>query len=208
MPASLLLGGGAVFLHLGQRISGPSSDTILVGVHPIEKGALVLDSGFMPSTPDPVVTSVNVRLADYFAAQKETIISEWLERVRHDPEIASESLSIAALKNHLPQLFDDLVETFRHYNSADVADQTIKDAASHGTTRWRQGFHLKEVLRELMHLRAGLIYHLCQFEEGNEDFGIAARFFVLTTLHRFLDDLGMGACEQFLVEEGRDRISG
>ena len=178
----------------------------MVGVHPIAKREVLPESRHMPSS-DIKVTSVNGRLADYLSTQKDNIMNDWLERVRHDPEISSETLSIAALKNHLPELFDDMIETFRSYGSEDVAEQAVKDAALHGITRWRQGFHLKEVLRELMHLRAGLIYHLCQFEEANEDFGVAARFFVLTTLHRFLDDLGMDACEQFLTEESQARAS-
>ena len=155
----------------------------------------------MNTSSDLLPTCVNARLADYFAAQKEVIIGEWLDRVRRDPEIPTETLSIAALKNHLPQLFDDLVDTFRRYGSEGVAEQAEADAGSHGTTRWRQGFQLKEVLRELMHLRTGLIYHLFQFESVNPDLGMAARFFALTTLHRFLDELAMDATGQYLIEE-------
>ena len=162
----------------------------------------------MTETPETVPNSVNGRLADYFAERQESIIEDWLTRVRHDAEIPSETLSIAALKNHLPRLFDDLISTLRSYGSQAVADQTLADAVSHATTRWRQGFHLTGVLRELMHLRADLIQHLCRFEELNPEFGITERFFALTTLHRFIDEVGMEACEQFLVEENHERLAG
>ncbi len=79
--------------------------------------------------------SVNARLATYLNEQKESIISEWLVRVRGDISIPTETLSTDALKNHLPQLFDDLTQTLRRYGSDKVAEQTLKDAEDHGATR-------------------------------------------------------------------------
>ena len=159
----------------------------------------------MKLTADILPISVNGRLADYLTGHREFILSEWFERVRRDTEIPTDTLSVAAIKNHLPHLFNDMIETFRRYGSYAVAKQTVTDAGAHASIRRRQGFLIREVLRELMHLRSGLVYHLCRFEESNPDIGSAARFFTATTVHRILDEMGMDATEQFQMEDGKTR---
>lgn len=149
--------------------------------------------------------SVNGRLADSLMSQKEDILSEWLQRVRADPAIPSETLTTSQLKDHLPQLFDDLTETLRRYGSAPVAEQAEEDAETHGAVRWQQGYDIAELLREIKHLRSILIYHLNIFGETNEEFGVASRIFVSSTIHQFLDDIGIGATTQYLDEAIRAR---
>ena len=134
-------------------------------------------------------------------------MNEWLERVRNDPAIPTGTLTTAALKDHLPQLFNDLTETLRRYGSEPVAEQSEKDAETHGAVRWQQGYDVAELLREIKHLRAILIYHLSVFEETNQEFGMGARLFVASTLHRFLDELGIDATTQFLNEAIQERKS-
>ncbi len=154
-----------------------------------------------PITPPPETTpaSVNVLLADHLCAHKEGIINEWLERVHGDTAIiASERLNKDALKNHLPEIFDDLTETLRFYGSEAVAEQSVKDAGEHGATRLRQGYELPEMLRELMQLRAILIYHMRQFEDLHSEFGVASRLFISTTLHRFIDEMMIDATDEYL----------
>ena len=145
--------------------------------------------------------SVNGRLASSLDLQRNDIINEWLRRVQNDPSIPTESLTLVQVRDHLPELFNDLTETLNRYGSEIVAEQSKKDGKKHGSSRWQQGFQLPEVLREIMHLRAILIYRLGVFEAGNEDYGMAARLFVTTTLHRFLDQMGIDATEQFLKQQ-------
>ncbi len=143
--------------------------------------------------------SVNGRLADYLATKKEAIIAEWLERVRADPAIVpTETLNTIALRNHLPEIFDDLTDTLRRYGSESVAVQAVSDAAEHGATRLRQGYELPEMLRELKLLRTVLIFHLRVFEDLNPDDGMVARLFISTTLHGFLDEMAIDATEEYL----------
>ncbi|MEY4482684.1 MAG: hypothetical protein RL693_136 [Verrucomicrobiota bacterium] len=143
--------------------------------------------------------SINQRLAKYLHEKKEIIISEWLQRVQVDTRIVStETLNTIALKNHLPQIFDDLTDTLRRYGSKIVADQAIDDAEDHGATRFRQGYELPEMLRELKHFRAIIIYHLQVFDDLNENDGLAAKLFVSTTIHGFIDELCIDATEEYL----------
>lgn len=149
--------------------------------------------------------SVNGRLARTLDSQRSEIIGEWLTRVGKDPLIPTDSLTLDQVRDHLPHLFDDLTDTLRRYGDAEVADQSEKDGEEHGAARWQQGFQLPEMLRELMHLRAILIHRLGMFEEHNEDFGMVARLFVTTTLHGFLDRMGINATEQFLTQGLQER---
>lgn len=150
--------------------------------------------------PDAHPDSVNGRLAETLDSQRNDIITEWLNRVRKDPAIPTDSLTLDQVRDHLPQLFDDLTETLKRYGSEVVAEKAEKDGEKHGSARWEQGFELPEMLRELMHLRTILIHRLGLFEAENEDYGMVARNFVATTLHGFLDRMGINATEQFLTQ--------
>lgn len=150
------------------------------------------------SKPKAHPDSVNGRLAKSLDSQRNDIIDEWLDKVRQDPLIPTDSLTLIQVRNHIPYLIDDLSQTLDRYGSELVADQAEKDGEEHGAARWEQGFELPEMLRELMHLRSILINRLGLFESKNEDFGMVARLFVTTTLHRFLDRMGINATEQFM----------
>lgn len=166
-----------------------------------------------PPLPPPVKSeseeahpeSVNGRLAKTLNLQRVEIINEWLIRVGKDPLIPTESLTLEQVRDHLPQLFDDLTKTLSRYGDTGVAEQSERDGEEHGAARWQQGFQLPEMLRELMHLRAILIRRMGHFEENNEDFGMVARLFVTTTLHGFLDRMGINATEQFLTQGLQER---
>lgn len=159
----------------------------------------------LESKPRAHPDSVNGRLAGNLDSQRDDIITEWLDRVRKDPTIPTDSLTLEQVRDHLPHLFDDLTETLSRYGSKVVAEQAEKDGEEHGSARWQQGFELPEMLRELMHLRSILIHRLGLFESNNEDFGAAARLFVTTTLHGFLDRMGINATEQFLSQGLHER---
>lgn len=154
--------------------------------------------------------SVNGRLATFLCGRKEEIIRAWISRVQADPSIPAETLTTNQLRDHLPRLFDDLAEILRHYGSEDAAEQAVKHAAKHGAERWQEGYDIAAVLREILHLRAVFIYHLRIFEELNPDFGMAARLFASSTVHQFLDEMGIDAVEQFLASarQARREVSG
>ena len=94
----------------------------------------------MTDTPAASSGSVNARFASYLDDQKTIIIDDWLDKVRGDPAIvAKDALSANALKNHMPEIFDDLTASLRRYGSETVAERTVKDAEDHGAARLRQG---------------------------------------------------------------------
>lgn len=160
------------------------------------------------SKPKAHPDSVNGRLARSLDSQRNDIVNEWLDKVRKDPDIPTDSLTWEQVRDHIPQLIDDLTGTLDRYGSEVVADQAEKDGEEHGSARWEQGFALPEMLRELMHLRSILINRLGLFESKNEDFGMVARLFVTTTLHRFIDRMAINASEQFMAHAEQDMKTG
>lgn len=162
----------------------------------------------MKTTPQADPESVNHQLAEFLLERREEIIRAWVERVEADPAIHSESLSRRQLRDHLPQLFDDMAEALRAYGSQPSRDRFSRDADKHGVQRWEQGYQMPELLREVMHLRAVFIYHLRVFEESHAEFGSAAQLFAHSTVHGFLDELGIDGAEQFLRLEKSALASG
>jgi len=154
----------------------------------------------MPPDTKESSGSVNGDLADYLERRKEEVMSDWRKRVRTDTAILpSKSLNPAALTNHLPQIFESLCGTLRRHQSQAFAEQVILDAREHGAIRWRQGYELAEVMRELKHLRSILIYHQRAFEDLHPDNGMAANLFISTILHRFLDEMVIEVTEEYLA---------
>src|SRR5687767_7637547 len=122
-----------------------------------------------PAAPSP--EPVNVRLASYLCERREAIVLEWLDRVRADAKISNDFMSTLQVRDHVPNLFDDLADTLRDYPGGSADAQSQKDGEAHGDARWKEGYSLPEVLREIKHLRAVLVHHLAAFEDLNPDFG-------------------------------------
>lgn len=85
----------------------------------------------------------------------ETIVRDWTEKVVADKRINSdERLTYVQLLDHVPQIVDEL----RRAISNDSTDgRMLCEGSEHGRQRWRQGYELKEVVRELTLLRATLL---------------------------------------------------
>src|SRR5436190_13687934 len=81
------------------------------------------------------------------------IVTEWTKAVRDDPLIpGADQLTLAALQDHFPQMLGELLVGLQDETA--LADaESRHTAAQHGTTRWRQGYRLDEILRELARIR-------------------------------------------------------
>lgn len=153
----------------------------------------------MPAPSDAENGSVNAALADYLAANKDSILSDWRTRVRSDDSIGTaRSVNTAALTHRLPHLLDGLVECLRRYRLGESPARTSGTPGAHGTEAWQQGYQLSEVMRELKHFRALLVYHVRLFEDLHPDHGMAAMLFVSSVSHGFLDDLVISITDEFL----------
>jgi len=84
---------------------------------------------------------------------QETIVRDWTERVTIDRRINSDArLSYLQLVDHIPQIVEELQQAL----AGRASEQMLRQGREHGRQRWRQGYELKEVVRELTLLRATL----------------------------------------------------
>jgi hypothetical protein len=84
---------------------------------------------------------------------QETIVRDWTERVTVDRRINSDArLSYLQLVDHIPEIVEELQQAL----AGRASEQMLRQGMEHGRQRWRQGYELKEVVRELTLLRATL----------------------------------------------------
>jgi hypothetical protein len=97
--------------------------------------------------------SALARLAAFIEAEHQAVTDQWVTSVRRDAEIpASDRMTHKQLIDHLPQLYQDLCDFLRQRDTVALAE-VKQDARLHGDHRWRQGYELGELLRELETLR-------------------------------------------------------
>jgi len=146
--------------------------------------------------------SVGGLLASFFSERREEITAEWMAAVEHDAKIpSSDNLTHHQLRDHLPQLFENLNDTLRNAFSQDLKEEAAYAAAKHGKHRWKEGYDFSELLRELADVRTVFIGHLIEFEANQPDLGAAERVFAQITFHRFFDDAIRNSVEQFREEQ-------
>jgi hypothetical protein len=91
----------------------------------------------------------------------ETILRKWTEKVISDKRVCSDAeLTYAQLLDHVPQIVAELT-----YALADESHEskTLTEGKEHGRLRWRQGYDLKEVVRELTLLRATVMEFIASY---------------------------------------------
>ncbi|MGH9903742.1 MAG: RsbRD N-terminal domain-containing protein [Pyrinomonadaceae bacterium] len=85
----------------------------------------------------------------------ETIVQKWAEKVTTDKRVYSDSrLSYIQLVDHIPQIVEELGLALER---GQPEGTMLREARQHGRQRWKQGYELKEVVRELTLLRATLM---------------------------------------------------
>lgn len=148
----------------------------------------------------PTDNSIGCQMADFLSERRGRIISEWTASVHQDRMITtSEDLTHSQLMDHVPQLLDDLNHTLCNAFSEDVKQQASWTAARHGQMRWKEGYDISELLREMRDLRLTLIPHFIEFQEQHPDVGGARNLFAMNVVHGFLDDSMRTSVEQFLT---------
>jgi signal transduction histidine kinase len=93
-------------------------------------------------------------LTQYLRERHPQIIQAWINAVRNDSGIkSSRTISEPQLADHLPRLFNDLVDYLKSSAAEDCAEKTRQESRKHGNQRWHQGFQLNELLREIAIIR-------------------------------------------------------
>ena len=142
------------------------------------------------------------RLADYLYDNKDSFMHKWLMQARNDQEVLSDGLSNFNLTDHVPKIFDAILEALRNQCSQTHSDvQAI--TARHTVIRWVQSYDLRAVLREVSLLRTEFVYAMFTFNEQNPAISGSSHRMNASIIHRILDGVVLDATETFFKLDGR-----
>jgi len=151
-----------------------------------------------PPTPDQ--QRVAARLADFIAERRERILAEWEDAVRRDETIPiSDELTRGQLRDHIPQIIAGLSQMLCQAFNQELIQDTSYEAAIHAHLRFKEHADVSQLLREIAHLRATLIYHMAAFQEHTEGSSGALGLFGMVVVHAYLDRIMRVSVEQFLA---------
>jgi RsbT co-antagonist protein rsbRD N-terminal domain len=117
---------------------------------------------------------------------QETIVRDWTEKVTADRRVNSDArLSYLQLVDHIPEIVEELQ---RAIAGGGDAPSMLREGREHGRQRWRQGYELKEVVRELTLLRATVVEFLGRYSGALPTRSVEDLTRSLNSINLFIDD--------------------
>lgn len=97
-------------------------------------------------------------VVDQLRSGRETMLRDWMERVRANQAMATgQALAEPLLLDHMPQLFDAILDRLEINRSREDAEQF---ATVHGFARRLTGYNIVETVLELLMFRRAIWSHL------------------------------------------------
>jgi len=145
--------------------------------------------------------------ADFVLAQREQILQSWIAAVEKHPDIStSDNLTYTQLLDHLPELCTELGALLKQPNAQEIKREARHDARAHGWKRWRQGYKLEELIREICLIRRNFIdTWLKAFAAVEKRFDLDAQNAAQRIVECFFDNVIIEATVQF-VEEHQEAL--
>lgn len=158
-----------------------------------------------------VANEMSRRLVEFLVGQQPFIGEQVVRTIRAIGIIRSaQALTDQELIDHFPQLFADLVEYFITEADPETRKRTVAAAINHGMTRWRQGYELTEIVRELGLVHRAILEHAVEkFFESNPQW-IEGSKATWKNLAGFFEDSIAGSVQRYVenyTEELR-RVNG
>jgi hypothetical protein len=95
---------------------------------------------------------------DHLREARETVLRDWMERVRaNQAMVTGQALAEPLLLDHVPQLFDAILDRLEINRSREDAEQF---ATVHGFARRLTGYNIVETVLELLMFRRAIWSHL------------------------------------------------
>ncbi|MFB9126926.1 sensor histidine kinase [Paraburkholderia dipogonis] len=103
--------------------------------------------------------------------QQVELTERWMKAVFHDAELTeSDRLTYEQLADHIPNILDEICSVLESQD-LDQAESAIEhDARLHGKLRWKQGYRIDELVRELDLFRQMLTGAIVEFSEARPFF--------------------------------------
>ncbi|NML30177.1 sensor histidine kinase [Paraburkholderia antibiotica] len=98
---------------------------------------------------DPRVSPLR-SFADFVRAERNRLTQQWMQAVAADVDLVeADKLTYQQLADHLPEILDKLCAALDAEDLEQVETSIERDAKKHGEVRWRQGYRIEELVREL-----------------------------------------------------------
>jgi hypothetical protein len=145
---------------------------------------------------------------DFVFAHRDQILQSWIAAVDQHPSIStSDNLTYTQLLDHLPELCTELAALLKQPDAKEIKREAKHDARAHGWKRWRQGYKLEELIREICLIRRNFIdTWLNAFAAVNKRFDLDAQNAARRVVESFFDNVIIEATVQF-VEEHQEALS-
>ena len=140
-------------------------------------------------------------------SRREDVLKSWIAAVEQNPNIStSDNLTYSQLLDHLPELCTELAALLKQPDAKEIKREAKQDARAHGWKRWRQGYKLEELIREICLIRRSFIdTWLKAFAATDPSFGLDEQNAAQRVVETFFDNVIIEATVQF-VEENQDAL--
>jgi hypothetical protein len=151
--------------------------------------------------PSPEQQLVSCVLSNFLSERRQQIITDWMLNVQRDRNVpAADELSSIQLKDHVPQILDELNRTLDDAFSREIHERAAWHAAAHGHLRWHQHYDIAQLIREISSLRMVLIYRLAEFQDKHcANYSAEIGLFAMVVVHSFFDRMMRISVEQFVA---------
>ncbi len=90
------------------------------------------------------------KFADFVRDQRTRLTEQWMKTVFGDVDLVeADKLTYQQLADHLPEILEGLCRALDVEDLERVEPAIERDARQHGIVRWRQGYRIEELVREL-----------------------------------------------------------
>jgi RsbT co-antagonist protein rsbRD N-terminal domain len=140
--------------------------------------------------------------ADFVLENREQVLQSWIAAVDKHPNIStSESLTYTQLLDHLPELCTELAALLKKPTAKEIKREARHDARVHGWKRWRQGYKLEELIREICLIRRNFVDTWPKaFTARHAHFDVDAQNAARRIVESFFDNVIIEATIQFVEE--------
>ncbi|CAE6793952.1 Adaptive-response sensory-kinase SasA [Paraburkholderia aspalathi] len=111
------------------------------------------------------------KFADFVREQRTRLTAQWMKIVFGDVDLVeADKLTYQQLADHLPEILEGLCLALDVEDLERVEPAIERDARKHGLVRWRQGYRIEELVRELDLFHQVLADALEEFAEQDSTF--------------------------------------
>jgi signal transduction histidine kinase len=99
------------------------------------------------------------------------LTERWMRAVFHDNELSdADRLTYEQLSDHIPAILEEICSALEDQDLDQVEPAIERNARKHGKLRWKQGYRIDELVRELDLFRQMLAGQIVQFSESRSFF--------------------------------------